>query len=96
MADTAQQGRHTRVPALSEYHLPSRRRLRAVLGRGRWTLRDYAEAYSLSERQARRRIAALEELGRIIRLEQPRYRTDDDGNRLRGRPALQWRVDIAQ
>jgi len=56
-------------------------------------MHDYASAYGITQRQARRRIDKLEQVGRIVRAAETRPQTDDEGNVVRGRPYLLYQVN---
>lgn len=89
MTDTAS---YTRPAVLDAETLPSGRNLRAVLGRGKFTVKDYRVGYSVTDQQARVRLAKLVELGRVDRLDETRVLTGEDGQPRRGRPATLYRV----
>lgn len=84
---------YTRPAVLDPDTLPSPRNLRAVLGeKRRFTVQDFAAAYSLTDQQTRNRLNKLIELGRVEKLDETRPGVDADGQPKRGRPAVLYRI----
>lgn len=76
-------------------NLPSRKAVRNKMGRGRWTVKDYAERHGITVGMARIWVRALRAEDRI-RLVGTRKVTGPDGKPGRGRPVNVFQVPIGQ
>lgn len=75
--------------------LPSKHAVRDLMGRGLWTVGDYAARRGVAIGTARRHVRDLQ-AGGVVVLEGSRPLRGEDGRPCRGRPVKLYRVPIGQ
>lgn len=80
---------------MGEHRLPSRHAVRDLMGRGLWTVGDYAARRGVAIGTARRHVRDLQAGGLVV-LEGSRPLRGEAGRNRRGRPEKLYRVPIGQ